>query len=80
MLEGYKEDRYKNKEGKDLIDQWWEEYSIEECRILMFEQMRKYKTRLGKKDNPVSEVEKIANYASRWLEKEKERVQLSLDI
>jgi hypothetical protein len=58
--------------GKDLIDTWWEDYPPEIARVLMWEQMRKYKTRLGKKDEIVKEVRKIADYAARWLEKEGE--------
>lgn len=68
-----REERYKNENGEDLIDKWHDEYPPEVFRVIMFEQMRKYYTRLGKKDDIVKEVEKIANYANRWLEKERER-------
>jgi hypothetical protein len=67
---GEKVSHYVGENGKDLIDQWHEEYPIEIFRILMFEQMRKYNTRLGKKDDIKKEVGKIANYANRWLDKE----------
>lgn len=67
---GEKVSHYVGENGKDLIDKWHEEYPIEIFRVLMFEQMRKYNTRLGKKDDIKKEVGKIANYANRWLSKE----------
>jgi len=67
---GTKLDKYKDKEGKDLIDRWEERYTIEEFRVLMWAMIEKYNERLGKKDSPVSEVRKIADYATRWLEVE----------
>lgn len=66
-----KQDRYLDDKGKDLIDEWAETYPIETFRVLMWEQMRKYHRRLGKKDDIKKEVEKIADYANRWLEVEK---------
>lgn len=66
-----KQERYLDDEGKDLIDEWAETYPIETLRVLMWEQMRKYHRRLGKKDDIKKEVEKIADYARRWLEVEK---------
>lgn len=66
-----KQERYLDDEGKDLIDEWAETYPIETFRVLMWEQMRKYQRRLGKKDDIQKEVEKIADYANRWLEVEK---------
>ena len=65
-----KQERYTKEDGEDLIDQWWKDYPPETARVLMWEQMRKYNTRLGKKNAIVSEVRKIADYENRWLEKE----------
>lgn len=61
--------KYK-RDGKDLIDRWHERYSIEEFRVLMWAMMEKYNERLGKKDDIAQEVQKIADYAQRWAEKE----------
>lgn len=65
-----KQKRYTGDDGDDLIDQWWKDYPTEVARVLMWEQMRKYNTRLGKKSAIVDEVRKIADYAARWLDKE----------
>lgn len=65
-----KQERYLDDEGKDLIDEWAETYPIETFRVLMWEQMRKYHRRLGKKDDVRLEVLKIADYARRWAEVE----------
>ena len=39
--EPVKQERYKDENNKDLIDQWEQDYSIEVFRVLMWEQMRK---------------------------------------
>lgn len=63
---------HKRPDGSDLIDDWWKEYPPEIARILMWEQVRKYKNRLGKKDPIHIEVSKMADYMARWAEKEQE--------
>lgn len=68
-----KQQRYTDKNGQDLIDRWAERYTIEEFRVLMWAMLEKYNERLGKKDLPVSEVRKIADYAARWLEVEEDK-------
>lgn len=65
-----KEERYKGSDGKDTIDKWADRYPIEIFREIMWVQMEKYKDRLGKKDEVVKEVRKIAKYAARWLQVE----------
>jgi len=71
---GNKQERYLSKatENKDLIDQWAERMSHEEFRAVMFAQVEKYNTRLGKKDVIVNEVTKMHDYMNRWLEYEEE--------
>ncbi len=63
---------HKRQDGSDLIDDWWSEYPPEVARVLMWEQVRKYKNRLGKKDPVHIEVTKMADYLRRWAEKERE--------
>ena len=65
-----KQDRYKDKEGRDLIDRWAVNFEPAEFRVIMWAMMEKYQTRLGKKDDIKKEVYKIADYAQRWLEYE----------
>jgi hypothetical protein len=67
---GTKQERYKDSKGKDTIDKWIERYPLETFRVIMWIQMEKYNDRLGKKDSPVGEVRKIADYAARWLQVE----------
>jgi len=67
---GTKQERYKDSKGKDTIDKWMERYPLETFRVIMWIQMEKYNDRLGKKDSPVEEVRKIADYAARWLQVE----------
>lgn len=59
--------------GDDLIDRWSKRYSIEEVRVLMWAMMEKYNDRLGKKDEPKKEVQKIATFAARWAKIEAEK-------
>ena len=63
---------HKRPDGADLIDDWWNDYQPEIARILMWEQVRKYQNRLGKKDPVHIEVSKMADYLRRWAEKEQE--------
>lgn len=66
-----KQERYKDDEGKDLIDRWAETYQHEQFRLIMWAMMEKYNTRLGKKDSIIEEVIKMHDYMSRWLEYER---------
>lgn len=70
---------HKRQGGTDLIDDWWNDYQPEIARILMWEQVRKYKNRLGKKDPVHIEVSKMADYLRRWAEKELELASKSED-
>ena len=65
-----KQERYKGKTGKDLIDRWFEEYDPIEVRAIMIAQMEKYQKRYGKKDDLVLESYKIMDYATRLHEYE----------
>lgn len=63
---------HKRPDGTDLIDDWWDTYPPEVARVLMWEQVRKYMNRLGKKDPIHIEVAKMADYMRRWDKKERE--------
>ena len=66
-----KQERYKDVDGKlDYIDECATKYTPEEFRGAMKFTIGKYQSRLGKKDNIVQEVTKIADYANRWLQYE----------
>lgn len=58
-------DRYKQKDGGDLIDKWAIKYSREEFRAIMRAKVDKYYDRYGQKDSFVSEAKKAADYANR---------------
>ena len=68
-----KQERYKIRDDKDLIDEWEERYSIEDFRKIIWAIMERYGRRVGLKDDPVQGVAKIADYANRWLEIEKRK-------
>lgn len=68
-----KQPRYTNENGRDLIDKWADEYSAEEFDLIMWTVMERYRTRLGRKDDRVQEIRKIADYANRWLAVEEGR-------
>jgi hypothetical protein len=68
-----KQPRYTNEKGRDLIDKWADEYTPEEFDLIMWIQMEKYRTRLGRKDSRLDEIRKIADYANRWLAAEEGR-------
>lgn len=70
-----KQQRYTDENGKDLIDEWAERYPIEIFRVIMWCQIEKYHRRLGKKDDVLLEVLKIADYAKRWADVEAERAE-----
>lgn len=65
-------EHHKRPDGTDLIDDWWDTYPPEVARVLMWEQVRKYMNRLGKKDPVHIEVSKMADYLARWDKKERE--------
>jgi hypothetical protein len=66
-----KQERYKDADGKlDYIDECTVKFTPEEFRGAMKFTIGKYQSRLGKKDNIVQEVTKIADYANRWLQYE----------
>lgn len=75
-----KQPRYTDENGKDLIDKWEERYSIEEFRVLMWAMIEKYNERLGKKDDIIKEVTKIADYSNRWLQAEKRASRFNTNI
>lgn len=56
-------------EGIDLIDFWHMQMSKEEFRGAMKSQISKYAIRLGRKDDKVSELKKIEDYARRYRQK-----------
>lgn len=70
---GTKQERYTDTGGKDLIDRWAERYTPEEFDLVIWTVMERYSERLGKKDERVKEIRKIADYAARWLAVEEGR-------
>lgn len=70
----YKVDYYTKPCGEDFIDESFKKMSQEEfCGAMKFI-IGKYMDRIGKKDDPIQELYKIADYANRWHEAEKGRV------
>lgn len=67
-----KQERYKNDDGTDWIDECAATFTPEEFRGAMKFTIGKYMSRLGKKDEIKKEVGKIADYAARWLEIEEQ--------
>lgn len=67
-----KQPRYTDDHGFDWIDECSRSMTKEEFRGAMKFTIGKYLRRLGKKDDIALEVEKIADYANRWLEIEKD--------
>ena len=61
-----KQERFKNEDGTDWIDDFEKENTLEEFRGAMKFTIGKYYKRLGKKDSYAKEVRKIADYANRW--------------
>lgn len=55
--------------GIDLIDFWHMQMSPEEFQGAMKSQISKYAVRLGRKDDPVKELNKIIDYSERYKEK-----------
>ena len=74
LSERIKQPRYKDSAGDDWIDQSYKDLSWQEfCGAMKFT-IGKYMRRLGRKDAEVSELEKVADYAERWAEKARQRI------
>lgn len=61
-----KQQRYKDDNGEDWIDEFARTKSVEEFRGAMSFTIGKYNRRCGKKDKVLKEVTKMADYAERW--------------
>ena len=68
-----KQARYQDTAGEDWIDEAARTFTPEEFRGAMKFTIGQYVRRAGKKDALESEIEKIRDYAARWLEVEKGR-------
>ena len=68
-----KQPRYQDTAGEDWIDEAARTFTAEEFRGAMRFTIGKYNRRMGKKDDLISEIEKIRDYATRWLEVEQGR-------
>ena len=68
-----KQERYKDDQGEDWIDEAARTFTAEEFRGAMRFTIGKYNRRMGKKDELISEIEKMRDYCSRWLEVEQAR-------
>ena len=68
-----KQERYQDAQGEDWIDEAARTFTAEEFRGAMKFTLGKYVRRAGKKDALESEIEKIRDYAARWLEVESNR-------
>lgn len=66
-----KQERYKHPDGEDYLDKFFASKTQEEVRGAMSFTIGKYMDRLGKKDDILKEVTKIADYSNRWMEYEK---------
>jgi hypothetical protein len=65
--------RYQDDEGGDWIDEAARTLTPQEFRGAMRFTIGKYNRSMGKKDDLISEIEKIRDYATRWLEVEQGR-------
>ena len=65
-----KQKRYQDSAVEDWIDEAARTFIAEEFRGAMRFTIGKYNRRMGKKDDLISEIEKIRDYATRWLEVE----------
>lgn len=65
-----RQERYTDDEGEDWIAECARTFTPEEFRGAMKFTIGKYKRRLGKKDEIVQEVTKVADYSHRWMEYE----------
>jgi hypothetical protein len=61
-----KQERYKKENGMDKIDEWARDKTHDQFRTIMWAMCEKYESRLGKKDDIVKEVGKMADYMNRW--------------
>lgn len=68
-----KQERYRDQKGEDWIDECARTMTPEEFRAAMKFTIGKYVRRAGKKDAIEQEVRKIADYAKRWLDYERNR-------
>ena len=68
-----KQPRYQDETGEDWIDEAARTFTPEEFRGAMRFSIGKYNRRMGKKDDLISEIEKIRDYVTRWLEVEQGR-------
>ena len=68
-----KQDRYKDDQGEDWIDEAARTLTAEEFRGAMRFTIGKYNRRMGKKDELIKEIGKMRDYCDRWLEMEKGR-------
>ena len=74
LADRIKQPRYQDSTGEDWIDQSYRELSWSEfCGAMKFT-IGKYMRRLGKKDDEVAELEKVADYAERWVKKARQRI------
>lgn len=69
-----KQERYKDANGEDWIDECARTLTPEEFRGAMKFNIGKYNRRAGKKDALIKEIEKIKDYADRWIRYENERL------
>ena len=65
-----KQPRYQDATGEDWIDEAARTFTAEEFRGAMRFSIGKYNRRMGKKDDLISEIEKMRDYCNRWLEVE----------
>lgn len=65
-MEAIRPRHYKNKSGKDLFDQWHNEYNLEIFKAIMISIAERYMKR--NKDNPIQDIEKAIETLSRLKE------------
>jgi len=68
-----KQERYKDDQGEDWIDEAARTFTAEEFRGAMRFTIGKYNRRMGKKDELIKEIKKMRDYCTRWLEVEQGR-------
>ena len=68
-----KQARYQDTAGEDWIDEAARTFTPEEFRGAMRFSIGKYNRRMGKKDELIKEIEKMRDYAARWIDVEKSR-------
>ncbi|MGY4105115.1 hypothetical protein ACWOA0_05775 [Ignavigranum ruoffiae] len=57
-MEAIRPRHYKNKSGKDLFDQWHNEYNLEIFKAIMISIAERYIKR--NKDNPIQDIETLS--------------------